>query len=268
MKRILSALLALLILTCVLAPAVFAAPGDEEKEDAPAVYGDVDGDGEVTAADARLVLRAAVELEPIEEDDPVFYFVDIDADGALTAADARLVLRAAVELEDLADYYPLDEETAVELFFKAQEVAQTWLDPRSNAWKLDKERHVTRLGITYYAMPEAPCKSYGELLAVLRPVFDPEVFSDFIEKNYQPYDNMLYAAEREATLRVPKAATVKVVESVKGSCTLWATAGYGDGHPVEIEYTLKKTSAGWVFDAPFILIPDFGKVYNPKYFED
>ncbi|MBR5409521.1 MAG: leucine-rich repeat protein [Clostridia bacterium] len=60
--------------------------------------GDVDADGQVTAADARLVLRAAVDLQ-------VFGLyskdkADADRDGQITAADARKVLRAAVELED------------------------------------------------------------------------------------------------------------------------------------------------------------------------
>ena len=60
--------------------------------------GDVDGDGEVTAADARLALRAAVELEHFNE--KTADIADADRDGAITAADARLILRAAVELED------------------------------------------------------------------------------------------------------------------------------------------------------------------------
>ena len=60
--------------------------------------GDVDGDGEVTAADARLALRAAVELEHFDE--KTADIADADRDGAITAADARLILRAAVELED------------------------------------------------------------------------------------------------------------------------------------------------------------------------
>ena len=59
--------------------------------------GDVDADGEITAADARLVLRAAVGLEDFTAAQKAL--ADPDADGEITAADARLVLRAAVGLE-------------------------------------------------------------------------------------------------------------------------------------------------------------------------
>jgi hypothetical protein len=61
------------------------------------VLGDVDGDGQVTASDARLVLRAAVGLEILTEDQ--LKAADFDKNGKITAADARLVLRKAVGLE-------------------------------------------------------------------------------------------------------------------------------------------------------------------------
>ena len=59
--------------------------------------GDADGNGEISASDARLVLRASVGLEEVT------YTVktqgDTDRDGQLTASDARHILRAAVNLE-------------------------------------------------------------------------------------------------------------------------------------------------------------------------
>ena len=64
------------------------------------LFGDVDHDGRVTAADARLALRRAVELEHYEEGSYEFFVSDVDFDGRVTAADARLILRAAVNLED------------------------------------------------------------------------------------------------------------------------------------------------------------------------
>lgn len=63
--------------------------------------GDVDGDGVVSSADARLALRASVQLEVIAPDSPAFKAADADRDGALTPADARLILRASVGLEEL-----------------------------------------------------------------------------------------------------------------------------------------------------------------------
>ncbi|MBR5410185.1 MAG: hypothetical protein IK104_05895 [Clostridia bacterium] len=67
-----------------------------------ALPGDVDGDFTVTAADARLALRAAVALETLTPEQTAV--ADADFDGSITAADARLILRAAVGLETLKLY--------------------------------------------------------------------------------------------------------------------------------------------------------------------
>lgn len=58
--------------------------------------GDVNGDGKITAADARLVLRAASELEI--PDGQARLNADVDRDGEITAADAREVLRESAGL--------------------------------------------------------------------------------------------------------------------------------------------------------------------------
>lgn len=63
--------------------------------------GDVDGDGEVKAADARLALRASVGLENLSEDQKKA--ADVDYDGQIKAADARIILRASVGLEEIED---------------------------------------------------------------------------------------------------------------------------------------------------------------------
>ena len=64
------------------------------------MLGDVDGDKSITAADARLALRRAVELETYAPGSREYIACDVDKEGGVTAADARLILRAAVELED------------------------------------------------------------------------------------------------------------------------------------------------------------------------
>ena len=64
-------------------------------------WGDVDFDGQVTAADARLLLRASVKLETLSAD--ALAWGDLDQHGAtheITAADARAALRLAVKLEN------------------------------------------------------------------------------------------------------------------------------------------------------------------------
>ena len=64
------------------------------------IHGDVDGSGDVTSADARVILRAAVDLEQLSPRQ--VYTADCNADREITAEDARLALRAAVGLETLA----------------------------------------------------------------------------------------------------------------------------------------------------------------------
>lgn len=59
--------------------------------------GDIDCDGDVTAADARLILRCIVKLEPLDETRPFAYLVDNNT--LVDAEDARTVLRIAVGLE-------------------------------------------------------------------------------------------------------------------------------------------------------------------------
>lgn len=63
------------------------------------VYGDVDGDGLITAADARIVLRVSANLICQPEGD-AFIAADVDFNGKITSVDARLILRIAAKLDD------------------------------------------------------------------------------------------------------------------------------------------------------------------------
>ena len=63
--------------------------------------GDVDGNGEITSADARFALRRAVDLETYAPGTRGFLACDVDGDGEVTSSDARRILRAAVGLEEL-----------------------------------------------------------------------------------------------------------------------------------------------------------------------
>lgn len=60
--------------------------------------GDVNMDGKVTAADARIALRIAAKLETATND--VIEIGDMNDDKLLTAADARLILRKSAKLTD------------------------------------------------------------------------------------------------------------------------------------------------------------------------
>lgn len=58
--------------------------------------GDVDMDGKITAADARLILRSAARLIIFTDEQKAL--ADVDKDGKITAIDARIVLRMAANL--------------------------------------------------------------------------------------------------------------------------------------------------------------------------
>ena len=60
--------------------------------------GDIDGDGAIASADARLALRAAVGLDELTRTKRAA--ADVNGDGEVTAADAREILRTAVGLTD------------------------------------------------------------------------------------------------------------------------------------------------------------------------
>ncbi len=81
------------------APEPASAPEQTTVPEPTVLYGDVDLNKTVEAADARLVLRAAVGLEAFTPEQKKCG--DADFNGEITAADARLVLRAAVGLETI-----------------------------------------------------------------------------------------------------------------------------------------------------------------------
>lgn len=62
--------------------------------------GDVNGDGNITAADARLALRISANLDVVTLDE--YLRGDMDSDGDVTAADARTILRISAGLEMLS----------------------------------------------------------------------------------------------------------------------------------------------------------------------
>lgn len=87
MKKLLSVIIAVvIILTASLT--VFAACD---------MLGDVDGNGKITAADARSVLRVAARLEVFSDEQAAV--ADVDNSGDITASDARVILRVAAGIE-------------------------------------------------------------------------------------------------------------------------------------------------------------------------
>lgn len=84
------------------------------------MLGDADGNGEITVADARQVLRFAVKLD-VPSNDEIKAAADVNRDGDINVSDARTVLRAAVGLEKLPDE-PAIKPTACEHTFVWKQV--------------------------------------------------------------------------------------------------------------------------------------------------
>ena len=73
-------------------------PGPEPEPSG--VTGDLDGDGKVSATDARRALQIAAGLRDVSE--ALFPQADVDKSGAVNATDARWILQAAAGLRNLA----------------------------------------------------------------------------------------------------------------------------------------------------------------------
>ncbi|MBQ8209457.1 MAG: hypothetical protein IJZ35_02605 [Clostridia bacterium] len=71
--------------------------------------GDVDMNGEVTAADARLALRHSAQLSLLEGDSLIA--ADVDENGEVLANDARLILRVSAQLDAFDDPNIVVEES-------------------------------------------------------------------------------------------------------------------------------------------------------------
>ena len=67
------------------------------------VTGDLDSDGKITAADARLLLRAAARIDRLSGAFRIA--ADVNLDGSITAADARKTLLVAANMEYFEETY-------------------------------------------------------------------------------------------------------------------------------------------------------------------
>ena len=70
----------------------------KQSGDAPALRGDLDGDGEITVSDALIALRIAAKLA--DETEETIAIGDSDGDGHITVSDALAILRVAAKLAD------------------------------------------------------------------------------------------------------------------------------------------------------------------------
>ena len=66
-----------------------------------AYLGDIDGNGKITASDARAILRISAKLDKLDDNKTVF--ADVNNDLKITASDARIVLRMSAKLDSLQE---------------------------------------------------------------------------------------------------------------------------------------------------------------------
>ena len=62
--------------------------------EAPIIWGDADGDGELTTADALLLMRCLINADTVDEEN--LAWCDVNGDGTVTLADALLIMRKAM----------------------------------------------------------------------------------------------------------------------------------------------------------------------------
>lgn len=80
-----------------------------------AVYGDVNGDGDITVVDATLVQKHVVQLETLSADKQIL--ADVNGDNTISVVDATLIQKYVVRLEDwgrTGDVYQTEQPTTPE----------------------------------------------------------------------------------------------------------------------------------------------------------
>lgn len=92
MKKLISLLLAFIL--CIVPITAFAE--DSDHAEMQIMMGDLNGDGKVSAIDARSALRYAARIESAE--DVKMLSIDTDGDGKISASDARAILRVAARI--------------------------------------------------------------------------------------------------------------------------------------------------------------------------
>ncbi|MCD7827919.1 MAG: dockerin type I domain-containing protein [Clostridiales bacterium] len=112
MKKRLKSILALIISVTICFSSVYfcfaeetISNDDATVQDSDFLLGDVNGDGSVTAADARLAIRFAGKLDYLTEEQQTA--ADYDGDGAVKISDARKILRVSAFLDPYGKDSPL-----------------------------------------------------------------------------------------------------------------------------------------------------------------
>lgn len=252
--------------------------------------GDISMDGNVTAEDARLALRAAVGLSNYVAGGVDFAITDVNNDQAITAEDARSILRAAVGLEALGtltyqlpdgkvtdrvtpekpadpvvEVGELTEEGAAQLFAAANKVYLDWLSPVNAGPKYDKEDTMDLNGKTYVRITEGDYKSVEELTAACAKYFLPEAYEAFISANYMMVNGNFYGPALTSDAAGAAKIKLSLGEPEGDTCALKLAlyaAKDTDTAVSEETATLKWADGAWKFAADFPYQIGFDAAYE------
>ncbi|MBQ7960973.1 MAG: leucine-rich repeat protein [Clostridia bacterium] len=112
------------------------------------VKADINGDGKVTAADARLALRAAARIDVISG--VYAYAADADGNGTISAGDARAILRKAAGLDESdKEAVPADFDRMSDLLADMIDVEFDY-ETADTAYVVDHIIHDYLFIVTYY----------------------------------------------------------------------------------------------------------------------
>ena len=211
--------------------------------------GDVDGNGQITAADARLALRRSVGLETYAENSPEYSACDVDFDGNVSAADARLILRGSVGLENPATWKKPTASSVPKKLVEKDTVAFTMQIPEG--WELrsgwdgekmlmirayDPKQPVNQIFYVTDMVPfmksEAAAQWYartGTTMFSTAPVLDPptnETLFKQIPKLRDYYRNTVKSEETVALL--PEIYDFKLIQTLPSKATPKEYAGLDD----------------------------------------
>ncbi len=128
--------------------------------------GDANGDGNVSAVDARTVLRISVDLEDIATVD--ISKCDINGDGKLTAADARGILRLSVKLDSFPEHAVVEIELIPATCSTKGLVAKICLNCMKVCTEVQtpQQKHVVNL--KWQIVEEATCQKEGKAVRVCK----------------------------------------------------------------------------------------------------
>lgn len=141
--------------------------------------GDFDLDGEITAADARMVLRAAVGLETLTDFQKLIS--DYDGNGDISAADARMVLRTCVGLETV-------------IYVDAQGERYGYLEETDTYYPLKDEGYFSYTGEKYNSYDAIPAGTwYIQVLnGVVSYQLKPKKEKEELHRKYTPETDPYY----------------------------------------------------------------------------